>query len=231
MKKITLLSISLLLLLSSCSQKTLPTHTKTTCIDQFQSYLIGYFSNQAQINEEIKNGKQIHPLAIHVNAVADEKIIDAPKRDGFWLLQEGYYTFPYKTKQTKPNLFFFEALGEHQVRLYAYKLPENIKNAQIRTENKSLIIDFDDLTPLTTFKNVVYTQEGDAFSTLSKNEVGDGSTFTLIEKLTDGKLEAMELLEKDGKNLTPYPTPILYLRGTPPPPEKPLQYSSPLPTY
>ncbi len=231
MKKITLSSILFLLLLSSCSQKTLPTSTKTTCINQFQSYLIGYFSNQSQINEEIKNGKQIHPLAIHINEIADEKIIDAPKRDGFWLLEESYYTYPYKIKQSKPNLFFFEALGENQVRLYAYKIPENFKPIQLRNVNKSLIIDFDDLTLLPDFKNVVYTKEGDTFSTNSKNNLSDGSTFSFIEKWSNDKFEAMEVLEKDGKNLTPYPTPIVFLRGTPPPPEKPLQYSSPLPTY
>ena len=44
----------------------------------FQKYITGDFDNSEQVVAEIKAGKQIHPLAIHVNRVASNKIKNLP---------------------------------------------------------------------------------------------------------------------------------------------------------
>lgn len=181
-------------------------------INLFKTYITGSFDNQAQIDEERKNGQQIHPLAVHINAIADDKITDAPSRNGFWLLEESYYTYPEKPLQEKPYLFFFEAEGEQQVHLHVYKFPENIALSALKNANKELTMRFEDLKLSPTFKGAIYTRTGNTFSTHSPNDLGNGMTFTLTEKFTKGRLEVMELVEKNGKRITPYDTPIIYLK-------------------
>ena len=71
---------------------------------------------------------------------------------------------------------------------------------------------FEELTTSPTFKPAMYKKEGNAFKTNAKNDLGNGMTFTLTETLTAKNLVVMELLEKEGKRLTPYETPIVYDR-------------------
>jgi hypothetical protein len=183
-------------------------------IDLFETCITGDFDNQQQVDAELKAGKQIHPLAKHVNRNANSKIRNAPQRPGFWLLEESYYTTPGKDMSIKPYLFFFEPLGTDKVQLRVYQLPADVPVASIRNDNTSLFFDYNTLKPSPTFKGAEYTyapSEG-TFSTRSLNDLGNGMRFTLIERFTKDRLEVMELLEKDGKKLTSYDTPILYDR-------------------
>lgn len=200
------IALFVLFSLNAFSQK------KMKAIKFFEQHIVGDFSNQKQIDEEIAAGKQIHPLAVHVNRNANKKILNAPKRDGFWLLEESYYTSPGKPQEAKPYLFFFEADGENQVKLTVYRLPERLKKEEILNSNKALKVDFSELSLSPTFKGAVYKIEGEIISTVSVNDLGNGMKFTLSEKFTKNQLEVMELLEKDGKRLTPYTTPIIYDR-------------------
>jgi hypothetical protein len=73
----------------------------------FQQYITGNFDNAHQVAEEMAKGKMIHPFAIHVNRMADNKVSNRPKGlRGFFLLEESYYLFEGKPIDSKPYLFF-----------------------------------------------------------------------------------------------------------------------------
>lgn len=210
MKKTWLILASLVLCAASHSQK-----RNSQTIDVFREYITGDFDNSAQVTEEIRAGRLSHPLAIHVNRVADGKILNRPKdMKGFFILEESYYLSAGKPLELKPYLFLFEPMEGDRVRLTAFQLPSDLRKEEIRNDNRSLVFDYAKLQPSPTFKGAVY--EWDAkrktFSTRSPNELQGGMTFTLIETFDSETLEVMELLEKDGKRLTPYETPIVYKR-------------------
>ena len=183
----TFLTIPLLLLPLLTMAQPSPQRT----IDLFETYITGDFTNQRQVEAEVKAGKQVHPLARHVNRRADAKIQNAPPRDGFWLLEESYYEYPGKPLEAKP---------------------ENLPPVALKNGNANLRMNFSDLKPSPTFKGALYQRRGDTFTTHAPNDLGNGMRFTLIETFTKDRLEVMELLEKNGQRLTPYDTPIVYDR-------------------
>lgn len=205
-------TLLLFVALSGMAQRMTQPIKRERAIDQFAQYIVGDFTNQKQVEAEQQAGKQIHPLAKHVNRRADGKIIGALTRDGFWLLEESYYEYPGKPMDSKPYLFFFEAAGDDAVRLIVYKFPEGLPVESLKNSNADLKMNFSDLKLSPTFKGALYTRKGDTFSTNTPNDLGNGMTFTLIETFTKDQLQVMELLEKNGQRLTPYDTPILYDR-------------------
>ncbi|MBX9783680.1 MAG: hypothetical protein K2X48_10350 [Chitinophagaceae bacterium] len=185
----------------------------------FQKYITGDFDNSEQVVAEIKAGKQIHPLAIHVNRVASNKIKNLPADfNGFFIIEESYYLNEGKPVDIKPFLFLFQAKGKNEVQLTVYQIPEGIKKEEFRNDNENLAIDYNMLKPSPTFKGAVYTWNAKAktFSTNAPNDLDNGLKFTLIETFTANELSVMELLEKDGKHLTAYDTPIIYKRKVKP---------------
>ncbi len=77
-------------------------------LKKFQEYITGDFDNSRQLVEEMKAGKIIHPMAVHVNRVADEKILNKPlDLNGFFILEESYYLNEGKVMESKPFLFLF----------------------------------------------------------------------------------------------------------------------------
>ncbi len=181
-------------------------------IDHFETYIIGDFSNKKQVEAERKAGKQIHPLARHVNRRADAKIKNAPVTDGFWLLEESYYEYPDKPVDIKPYLFRFEAVGDTGVKLTVYKFPAGLPVEQLKNSNEQLVMNYTDLVQSPTFKPTFYTRTGNTFQTNAVNDLGNGMQFTLTETFTKNQLVVMEMLEKNGQRLTPYETPIVYDR-------------------
>ncbi len=199
-------------LLSACSSAVSPPK-RPAAIEVFKSYIVGDFDNRHQVEAEKAAGRQIHPLARHVNRIADHRIRNAPQRPGFWLIEESYYDMPDGSHKINHHLFFFEAVDERTVRLYAYQLPEYLPMEQLTNDNRDLTIDYRDLRISPRFRPADYTFDGkETFTIHAPNDWGDGMRFTLIEKFTPGRLEVMELLEKNGQRLTPYETPIIYLR-------------------
>jgi hypothetical protein len=181
----------------------------------FQQYITGDFDNSEQVVAEIKAGKQIHPLAIHVNRVANNKIKNLTANfNGIFIIEESYYLNEGKPVEIKPFLFLFQPKSNTEIQLTVYQLPEGIKKEEFRNDNQHLSIDFNTLKPSPSFKGAVYTWNAKAktFSTNAPNGLGNGMRFTLIETFTSNQLSVMELLEKDGKRLTPYDTPIIYKR-------------------
>jgi hypothetical protein len=182
-------------------------------IDLFKRYIVGDFNNQRQVDEEVKNGKQTHPLAIHVNRIFDAKMTNKPKVNGFWILEESYYTKPGQSiVEDKPYLFLFEAAEDDRIKLTPYTLPKDQPTSWYKNSNPSLTLDFLNLTPSPTFKSAYYIRDNNEFKLNAPNELPNGMKFTLIETISAEELVVMELLEKDGKSLTPYSTPIVYDR-------------------
>lgn len=181
-------------------------------IHLFQTYITGDFDNQRQIDAELKAGKQVHPYAKHVNRVANSKIDNLPAQlNGFFLLEESYYKYAEGDTIIKPYLFFFEALPEGKVKLYSMLLPKDVPPKDIRNDNASLRFDYQALKPSPSFKPAVYTQTDRGFYIKAPNEF-PGGVFTLEETIGKDCLEVMELLVRDGKQVTPYDTPIIYER-------------------
>ncbi len=205
---------TLLTVLLSCKSALVGTKSPIA-IELFKTYLTGDFDNHQQVEAERAAGQQIHPFARHVNRVADHRIRNAPPRPGFWLIEESYYDMPDGTHKINHHLFFFEAVDGRTVRLYAYELPESLPMEQLTNDNPALSIDYNELRISSRFKPAEYNFDGkDTFTIYAPNDWGNGMRFTLIEKFTPGRLEVMELLEKDGQRLTPYDTPIIYLKKT-----------------
>jgi hypothetical protein len=210
-QKIIFLSCFLFALQTNlCAQK----KGKMKVIDIYKQYITGNFNNSNQVVAEIAAGKQIHPLAIHINRVCDDKIVNKPTVNGFFILEESYYLYEGKTVEAKPYLFLFEAAGDSAVKLTVYQWPKELKKEACRNDNADLKLDFTTLVPSTTFKGALYVWQAKekTFSTNSVNDLPNGMRFTLTEKFNDKQLQVMELLEKDGKRLTTYDTPIVYDR-------------------
>jgi hypothetical protein len=195
---------------------------KMRAIDLFKDIITGDFDNSRQVANEIAAGKQIHPLAKHVNRIANNKIENLPLPTiryidnplDFWIIEESYYTYPGKSQEAKPYLFNFSQGEKNTVVLKVYQFPPGIKKEDIRNNNDSLKLKYAELKPSPTFKGAVYVYDPVAktFTTNAPNDLGNGMKFTLTETLSKEKLSVMELLEKDGKRLTPYDTPIIYDR-------------------
>jgi hypothetical protein len=186
-------------------------------IDLFRTIITGDFDNSRQVADEVAAGKQVHPLAKHVNRVADDKITGLPMTNAkfdFWIIEESYYEYPGKPMEAKPYLFNFSQGPRGSVLLKVYQFPPGLKKEDIKNNNPALRLALKDLKPSPTFKGAVYTfhPETETFTTDTPNDLGNGMTFTLTETLSKTQLVVMELLVKDGKRLTPYDTPIVYDR-------------------
>jgi hypothetical protein len=76
-------------------------------LNRFREYITGDFDNSRQVMAEMKAGKIIHPLAIHVNRVADDKVINQPTDlNGFFILEESYYLTSGKRWKLSPTFFY-----------------------------------------------------------------------------------------------------------------------------
>jgi hypothetical protein len=186
-------------------------------IDIFRQVITGDFDNSRQVAAEVAAGKQIHPLAKHVNRVADDKIEGLAQTNvsnGFWIIEESYYTYPAKPTEIKPYLFHFTQGKGNTVLLKVYQFPPRFKKEELNNSNPQLKMQLTELVPSPTFAGAVYTYDPqqDHFTTNTPNDLGNGMKFTLIETLNKKQLIVLELLEKDGKRLTPYDTPIVYDR-------------------
>jgi hypothetical protein len=186
---------------------------KMTEFEIFKGYIVGDFNNSAQVVAEQKAGKQIHPLAVHVNRLFDSKIDNLPPSyKGFYVLEESYYTYPEKSTEVKPYLFWFEPTETGQVRLHSMALPKEIDKTAIRNNNAEFRLDYKTLKESPTFTPAVYTYSERGFYLNHTVEIAPSMQFTLEETIDSQTLTVMETLMKNGVRLTPYSTPILYVR-------------------
>jgi hypothetical protein len=181
----------------------------------YKSYIQGDLDNREQVEAERKAGKQVHPYAKHINRLADDKIRNKPANyEGFYILEESYYVYPDKPQDTvvKPYLFWFKEEGG-RVKLHSMQFPKDILVKDIRNDNPKLGFEYNDLKLSPSFKPALYTfqAESQSFYIKAPNEF-PGGVFTLEETIASDGFSVMELLVKDGKQITPYSTPILYRR-------------------
>lgn len=183
-----------------------------TILKKFTEILCGSLDNQEQIDQERKDGQQIHPYAKHVTEVIDHKIINRPPdHEGIYILEESYYIYPGKEEtEIKPLLFYMRSDGVSKALLQSVQIPERLEKSEVVNANESLVLDFHELT-LRPFGTAEYTlHEGDYFTVDHTADMGGGLVFRLIETLSKEGLEVMELIHKNGVKITPYDTPILY---------------------
>lgn len=182
-------------------------------LERFVEILCGTLDNQAQVEEEKANGKQIHPYAKHVTAVCDHKIRNRPAdHEGVYILEESYYLYPGKEMEIKPLFFYVRSDGQNKALLQSVQIPDHLDKAEVINANEDLVFDFNELS-IRPFGVAEYTlQEGGHFTVDHLAEMGNGITFRLTETLSDEGLEVMEMVKKNGVQLTPYNTPILYRR-------------------
>jgi hypothetical protein len=209
MKKVSLLLITASLF-ASCSPKI---KNQLSDFELYKTYIQGDLDNIEQINDEIKVGKQIHPYAKHVNRLLDSKIRNLPANyNGFYILEESYYTYPNKPMDEKPYLFWFEKTNKGQIRLHSLQIPKNIPKKDLKNDNKRLSLNYADLVDSPTFKPTTYRRTSKGFYIKAPVDLPNGIKFTLEETISKESFEVMELLEKEGKSMTPYSTPIIYKR-------------------
>jgi hypothetical protein len=210
MKKSLVYTLCLVVATACNTTKTI---SKMSAYDYFKDVLCGTFDNKNQVEAERKTGRQTHPQAKHVTALANPKIKNLPTDlSGYFILEESYYTYEGKPMEVKPYLFFIEKVSDTQIRLSSYSMPTDIAKADIRNDNPNFSLDFKTISLSKSFKPAIYTLADGQFTVNHPTNLGNGLTFTLIETLTKDRLEVMELLEKNGKRLTPYETPIVYER-------------------
>jgi hypothetical protein len=174
---------------------------------------VGDFDNQAQLDQEQKTGKAIHPLAKHVTRVITSRVANIPADfKGVFVLEESYYTYPNQETQVKPYIFKFLLNDDGKVVLHSIGIPARIDKKTFTNKNADWSLDFAELKESVSFKPATYTKTERGFYIKAPNDLSGGVKFTLEETIGNGFLEVMELAEKGGKRLTPYETPLQYLK-------------------
>jgi len=182
---------------------------------KFSEILCGTLDNQEQIDQEIQQGKQLHPYAKHVTAICNHKIINIPEDyEGIYILEESYYIYPGKNEtEIKPLFFYVRSDGKSKAFLQSVQIPSHLQAEEVTNANENLVFDWNALE-IRNFgiAEYIYIKEEECFKVDHKADLGDGVTFRLIETLSIKGLEVMELVHKNGVKLTPYDTPIQYKR-------------------
>lgn len=183
-------------------------------LTRFCEILCGTLDNAEQVEAEKKAGKQVHPYAKHVTDVFSHRVLNRPNgHDGIYVLEESYYIQPGSdTTDLKPLLFYLRSDGKSKVFLQSVQIPEKFKAEEATNANADFILDYNDLS-IRPFGIAEYTlMETDQFTVNHIGIIGPGMTFQLTETLSDGHLSVMEIVRKDGVKLTPYDTPIDYVK-------------------
>ncbi len=180
-------------------------------LKRFTDILCGTLDNKAQIEAEKKAGEQVHPYAKHVTDLFSHRVLNRPKKhEGIYVLEESYYTYPGEETSIKPLLFYLRSDGKRKVFLQSVQIPERFNLEDATNANEAFVLDYNELS-IRPFGIAEYAlMETDEFTTNHIGVVGQGITFQLTETLSGHQLSVMEILRKDGVNLTPYDTPIIY---------------------
>lgn len=183
-------------------------------LKKFADILCGTLDNQAQVDAEIADGKQIHKYAKHVTDICDDKIINRPEdHSGIYILEESYYINPGQTEtEIKPLFFYITAAGEDTALLHSMQVPLHIKLEEAINANEDLVFDWNEIEMRPWGPAEYKWHEEEQCFTVDHEDPIDGVTFRLIETLKQGELFVMELVHKDGVKLTPYDTPLHYIK-------------------
>lgn len=174
-----------------------------------EKYIVGNFNNLRQIQEDISKGQQLHPSARLVNIKIDDWILNAPQREGFWLLEEGHFENPGMKTEVKPYIFFYEAVGDTAVKMHVYTFPVSMPSETIRHTREDLRVEYKDLNASINFKpmQLEYKQEGFHYENVFN--LPGGMIFTFKKSIRKDGIDLLELWHKDAKRLTTYDTPLI----------------------
>ena len=181
----------------------------------FKTVIVGKFHNEAQIEEQKRNGTVTHPLAKHINAICNDKIEHLPADfKGIFVIEESYYTYLDKNTSTVlPHLFLFVETPEGQVQLISYEIPKDIKKSDFTNSNPNLRMNYEDLEVSKKFLPMTYQYTpGKGFLGESLSQFGPDTTFFLSETLSEDTFEVTEILKKGDRVLVGFDSPIIYKR-------------------
>ena len=182
-------------------------------IELFKEILCGDLDNRDQVMAERQAGQQIHPYAKHITRMFDDIISDKPENlPGEFVLEESYYTYPGKPTEIKPLLFYIREEGD-TILLQSLVVPQHMDKSDVYNGNPELHFSMADLEVNDKFGTAAYQlQEDYSFKVDHPCDFGNGVKFRLTERLSKDGLEVMELYEKNGLKLTPYDTPLVYIK-------------------
>lgn len=210
MKNFRLITYFFLIFMLAASCKSEKEFPPEKAILLFEKYIVGNFNNTKQIQEDISKGQQSHPASRLINIKIDDWILNAPAREGFWLLEEGHFDNPGMKAEVKPYIFFYEALGDTSVMMHVYTFPMSIPMETIRNTRQDLRVEYKDLNASVNFKPMLleYKQEGFHYENVF-NLPGD-MIFTFKKSIRKDGIELLELWHKDSKRMTTYDTPLIF---------------------
>ncbi len=175
----------------------------------FEKYIVGSFNNNNQIQEDLSTGIQKHPSSRLINARIDNWILNAPQREGFWLLEEGHFDNPGIKPEVKPYLFFYEALGDTAVMMHVYTFPNSIPSESIRHNNPDIKVEYSQLNASKNFKPMLLEYREEGFHIDRVFDLPGGMNFTFQKSIKKDRIELLELWYKDTKRMSTYDTALI----------------------
>lgn len=180
----------------------------------FEKWIVGVFNNEAQIKDDLSKGQQLHPATQLNNARIDDWIVDAPVREGMWILEEGHFHTPGHDPEVKPYIFFYEALGDTAVMMHVYTFPTSIPSATIRHDKTDIKVEYSKLNLSKSFKPMIFEYRDEGFHIDKVFNLPGGMTFTFKKSIKKDGIELLELWYKDTKRMTTYDTPLILEKQT-----------------
>ncbi|MCI5773838.1 MAG: hypothetical protein MR210_04675 [Erysipelotrichaceae bacterium] len=178
-------------------------------LNEFMGILTGEFDNSEQF-AEMKNKGVKYPFAKHVNTICNDKIINLPVDfDGYFMVEESYYTSDDNTHAT-PHLFLF-TLEDDSVKLTSYEIPEGYDKNSF-TYAKMKTVDYNSLKLSSKFTPAIYHLKDDVWEGGSVSMFSPVLKFTLFERFSKDFLEVDESMEVNGKKTFGFDSPIIYKR-------------------
>ncbi|MBE5961830.1 MAG: hypothetical protein E7256_10715 [Lachnospiraceae bacterium] len=183
-------------------------------LETFIEYLTGEFDNRKQVErKKQQDGKdeEDYPFARHVSHVCNESIENLPDGfDGYFLLEESYYT-TNKGTNALPHLFLFTE-EDGRVKLTSYEMPEGFTKETFAYENLKGPMDYQKLKVSETFTPVFYEERNGAFRGSSVSMFSPALKFSLSEEIRSEVMLVSEIFEVNGKRTFGYDEPIEYRR-------------------
>jgi hypothetical protein len=170
-------------------------------LNEFIDMFCGKFDNKQQYINGENNGNINNIKARHISCICNDKIINIPKDfQYFFVIEENYYEINKKITNLS-RLFLFDINDEGKIRLTSYNTPSNIKKEDLKNNNASLKIDFQQLIKSEKFTPLICQEANGEFSGESVSFFTPVIKFTLNLKITKNRLYVDEIFEDNGKKL------------------------------
>ncbi|MEA5076763.1 MAG: hypothetical protein VB139_10490 [Coriobacteriia bacterium] len=181
-------------------------------LSRFIEMISGTFDNRDQCQQEDTAGERIHPLARHVIAPCNERIMGLPADfPGCFVIEESH--FDLGERQVDKNYLFLYALNERgQVVLSSYDPPPTTPTTALRAADAGLRLPYDAITLSPRFTPLELEECDGGYFGSNVSEFSPGTLFHFSLRVSDQALHVTELLTRNGERLAGYDTPIVYVR-------------------